>query len=66
MIPWADLSLLGSRFKFNPGKGKSFQFVGCERSQVKCVLMVSAYGLILSKLEHSLGLNCALSWESEF
>lgn len=35
-----------------PSKGESFQSVGCERAQVGCVLMVSAYGSVLSKPEH--------------
>lgn len=46
-------------------KGKSLQFIGCERSQVKCVLMVSARGLVLSIPKHQAGLNQLLSWQSE-
>lgn len=47
-------------------KGKSLQFIGCERSQVKCVLMVSACGLVLGIPEHQAGLNQLLSWQSEY
>lgn len=47
-------------------KGKSLQFIGCERSQMKCVLMVSAHGLVLSIPEHQAGLNQLLSWQPEY
>lgn len=47
-------------------KGKSLQFIGCERSQVKCVLMVSACGSVLSIPEHQAGLNQLLCWQSEY
>lgn len=47
-------------------KGKSLQFIGCERSQVNCVLMVSAHGLVLSIPEHQAGLKQLLSWQSEY
>lgn len=47
-------------------KGKSLQFIGCERSQVKCVLMVSARGLVPSIPEHQAGLNQLLSLQPEY